>query len=140
MVLPGLFIEINLEIALPLARRLLKLLPEIVTKVPPAFGPEFGEILEIVGAAYVKPLVEVTIKPSGLVTTTFTLPVLFPERVEAGTLTLSWVEFINCTSVPRFPPKDIVPPPEPASVQIVVVGKVVVNFLTLTELYCELYA
>ena len=62
-------------------------------------------IEEIEGAEYVKPLVKVTDEASGFVTTTSTDPVLFPESVEAGTVTLICVESIKIKFVPRFPPK-----------------------------------
>ena len=51
-----------------------KPVPVIVTLTPPAVVAVFGETLVTVGAgaAYVKPFANVTVRPSGLVTTTAT--------------------------------------------------------------------
>ena len=53
-----------------------KLVPVIVTGVPPAVGPEVGAIFVTVsgGPRYAKPFVSVPVFPSGFVTTTSTSP------------------------------------------------------------------
>src|SRR5260221_8204372 len=53
-----------------------KLVPVIVTAVPPPLGPLVGDTLPTVGAGprYVKPLLSVPLCPPGLVTVTATAP------------------------------------------------------------------
>ena len=76
-----------------------KLVPVIVTVVPPAVGPADGETLEIVGAATkVKPPVAVA-DPPAVVNTTSTAAAAF-----AGVTTVTVVAFTFVNDVPAVPP------------------------------------
>ena len=77
-----------------------KLVPVIVTVVPPAVGPDDGEISAIVGEeVYVKPFVFFT-EPPELVSTTSLSP-----SVPAGVTTVTDVALTLVIEVPATPPK-----------------------------------
>ena len=82
-----------------------KLLPLIVTAVPPAVAPLLGEMLLIVGGGgvlvvYVKPLASEALCPSGLVTLTVTAPAAC-----AGVVAVMVVLLVTATLVAALPPK-----------------------------------
>ncbi len=83
-------------------------LPEMVTTVPPASGPSFGETLLTAGAgkrAYVKPPASVPVCVSGFVTTTATVPALL-----AGATAVICVGPPTWTLVAGVPPNVTVAP------------------------------
>jgi len=88
-----------------------KLVPEMVTEVPPATGPELGVTLDTVGAGpgggveYVKPFERVPLWPSVFVTTTLTAPAAW-----AGVTEVIVVLFVTETFVAATPPKETVAP------------------------------
>ena len=95
-----------------------KLLPVMVTIVPPETEPEFGETLLITGAVvemYVKPAGRVPVKLSGLATTTSTLPTACAGVVAVIVLVLTTVTFVAGT-----PPKVTVAPPAKFAPEMVI--------------------
>jgi hypothetical protein len=86
---------------------LAKLEPVMVTTVPPAVPPEFGETLLTVGdeEPNVKPPASTALIPPGLVTATATEPAAC-----AGVEALIWVEFTKETLDAGLPPKETVAP------------------------------
>ena len=88
-----------------------KLVPAMVTEVPPATGPEVGVTLVTVGAGAgggvekVKPFKIVPLWPSGFVTTTLTAPAAW-----AGVTAVIVVLFVTETFVAEAPPKETVAP------------------------------
>ena len=71
-----------------------KLVPVMVTKVPPAIGPEFGLTLETVGTVtYVNAAVPVPVPP-GVVTATSTAPAVPAGAVTVIVVALSTVTFV----------------------------------------------
>jgi hypothetical protein len=79
----------------------------MVTVVPPAAGPEIGEMLLTVieDVPKLKALARVALAPSGLVTATLTDPAACP-----GVVALSWVELTKETLDAGLPPKETVAP------------------------------
>jgi len=86
---------------------LTKLVPPIVTTVPPAVPPEFGETLLTVrdDVPNVNAPGSIALVPSGSVTATLTDPAAC-----AGVMALSWVELTNETLDAELPPKETVAP------------------------------
>lgn len=83
-----------------------KLVPEIVTAVPPAVDPLLGDTLVTVGVPiYVKPLVRLPFKPPGFVTTTVTAPTAW-----AGVVAVMLVLLTTTTFVAAVPPNVTVAP------------------------------
>jgi hypothetical protein len=89
--------------------------PVIVTEAPPEAGPDAGETEVIVGGAlYVNPLVSVPDCPSGLVTTTLTVPAEC-----AGVVAVMDEPLTTVTPVAAIPPIETVAPetnPDPVIV------------------------
>src|SRR6185312_14806582 len=73
-----------------------KLVPPMVTVVPPPVGPELGETEVTVGLVlvYVNPLERVALCPSVLVTTTLTVPVACAGVVAVMDALLTTVTFV----------------------------------------------
>jgi hypothetical protein len=82
-----------------------KFVPVMVTAVPPAVDPVFGEMLLIVGEPYVKPLVRLPLNPPGLVTVTATGP-----AVPAGVVAVICAPLTTTTLVAAFVPNVTVAP------------------------------
>jgi hypothetical protein len=92
-----------------------KFVPVIVTAVPPATGPSFGDTLVTVGeATYVKPLVRLPLCMPGLLTVTVTAPAAC-----AGVVAVIEVLLTTTTFVAAVPP-NVTDAPETKFVPVIV--------------------